>query len=239
MLKTMKVADVSEGSAVKMKRLLPSRKQRSANPFLRIDHFNIREGGFPNQVHHGFEGLFYLFSGSIHHEDSMANYFDIDAGGAEIFTAGAGLLHSEMAESDARGIRVWIDLPDDKKHMKPKYQRFEVTSFPETSNNSVSVRTIVGKGSPLCPQANVEVFDITLSEKSVYKYMIPENFNGFLYVVVGSVKVQGKVIGASETIYFESERSIAMLSTEGARVFLCFGEPNKNDMPQVQSYDTV
>ena len=239
MLDIAESGKVVEGKSMGMKRVVPMRRRSHKTPFLRIDHFNTQEGGFPNQVHHGFEGLFYLFSGKIHHEDSIGNYFDIEAGGVELFTAGAGLLHSELIEHHAHGIRIWIDLPDDKKHMSPSYQRFEVDALPEESNCSVFVRTIVGKGSPVKPQLNVDIFDITLCAKSVYKYDIPEKFNGFLYVIVGSIKIKGKVINASETIYFENDRDIAMLSNTGARVLICFGEPHGDEVQHLQSYKVI
>jgi len=239
MLGTLKANIIAEGKSLKIKRVLPARTQCNKTPFLRIEHFNAKEGGFPNQVHHGFEGLFYLFSGMVHHEDSIGSNFDIEAGGVELFTTGAGLLHAELVENDADGVRIWIDLPDDKKHIPPSYQRFEVDALPEESNSSVSVRMIVGKGSPVKPQLNVEILDIILSGKSVYKYDIPENFNGFLYVVVGSIKIKGKVINASETVYFENERNIAMLSNADARVLICFGEPHGDEVHRTQSYEVI
>ncbi len=239
MLDVLRAKPVIEGKSVKIKQILPSRKCRNLNPFLRIDHFNIDQGGFPNQLHHGFEGIFYLFSGEIHHEDSMANFFDIKPGGAELFTAGAGLIHAELVENKAHGIRVWIDLPEDKKYMKPSYQRFEALDFPEVTSKGVCVRTVVGEGSPLKPQTNVEMLDVTLCSKSVFKYIIPENFNGFLYVVVGSIKIKGKVIQASEMICMKSGDDIVMLSNTGARVLLCFGEPHEGKLSHAQSYDTI
>ncbi|HID37863.1 MAG TPA: pirin family protein [Ghiorsea sp.] len=239
MLDAFQVKTTVEGKSVKIKRIVPARKRNNKTPFLRIEHFNAQDGGFPNQVHHGFEGLFYLFSGKVHHEDSIGSKVDIESGGVELFTTGAGLLHAELVEHKAHGIRIWIDLPDDKKHMPPSYQRFEVGALPEESNSSISVRTIVGKGSPVKPQLNVDIFDITLSGKSAYKYNIPEKFNGFLYVVEGSIKIKGKVINASETVYFENERDIAMLSNTGARVLICFGEPHGGEVEFAQAYVVI
>jgi redox-sensitive bicupin YhaK (pirin superfamily) len=101
------------------------------------------------------------------------------------------------------------------------------------------VRTIVGKGSPVRPLTNMNLLDIVLGKKSVYKYDIPEGFNGFLYVVVGSVKVNGKEVGASETVYFKNNQqieSLAILTQQGARVLVCFGEPHGEPIHVQSSY---
>ena len=239
MLEVLKTTPVLEGQAVRQKRIVPNRKLAHLDPFIRVDHFYILSGGYAKQVHHGFEGLLYLFSGSVNHEDSIGNFFNIEAGGGQLFNAGQGLMHAEIAEQKAHGIRIWIDLPAELKHTPPEYLEFGADDIPEERNASIIKRTIVGQGSPVQPHTNMDVLDVVIGKKSVYKYDIPEGYNGFLYVVVGQIKVNGQELGASETFYFKGDpntEALAILTHQGARVLICFGEPHGNEIHVQASY---
>ncbi len=239
MIEIAKITPVLEGENVRQKRIVPNKKLRHLDPFIRVDHFYILDGGYAKQVHHGFEGLLYLFSGSVHHEDSLGNFFNIEAGGGQLFNAGQGLVHAEIAKQKAHGIRIWIDLPSELKHMKPEYLEFNADDIPVERNSSIIQHTIVGQGSPVQPQTKMDVLDVTIGKKSVYKYDIPEGYNGFLYVIVGQVKVNGKEIKASETFYFKDDmdtKALAILTHQGGRVLICFGEPHGDDIHAQASY---
>ena len=239
MIGVAKTIPVLEGQAVRQRRIVPNKKLPHLDPFIRVDHFHILGGGYAKQVHHGFEGLLYLFSGSINHEDSIGNFFNIEAGGGQLFNAGQGLVHAEIAEQKAHGIRIWIDLPHDLKHMNPEYLEFSSDDIPVERNASVIEKRIIGKGSLVKPQTNMEVFDVVIGKKSVYKYDIPEGYSGFLYVVVGQVKVNAQEIGASETFYFKGDadtKALAILTHQGARMMICFGEPHGGEINVQTSY---
>ena len=239
MLEIAKTTPVLEGQAVRQKRIVPNRKLPHLDPFIRVDHFYILGGGYAKQVHHGFEGLLYLFSGSVKHEDSVGNFFNIEAGGGELFNTGQGLIHAEIAEQKAHGIRIWIDLPSGLKYMNPEYLGFSADDIPVARNASIMERCIVGKNSPVKPQTNMDMLDVVMGKKSVYKYDIPDGYNGFLYVVVGQVKVNGREINASETFYFKDDantRALSILTHQGARVLICFGEPHGNEIHAQASY---
>jgi redox-sensitive bicupin YhaK (pirin superfamily) len=204
-----------------------------------VDHFIILKGGYAKQIHHGFEGLLYLFSGDLYHEDSIGNFYNMGAGDGELFNTGQGLIHAELTEKKVHGIRIWIDLPPTDKHDSPTHFPFSESDIPVDERHSLIVKTIVGQGSPVKPLTKMNLLDIVLGKKSVYKYDIPKGFNGFLYVVVGNVKVNGKEVGASETIYVKDDpqtEALAILTHQGARVLVCFGEPHHGSI-HVQSSD--
>ena len=229
MIEIAKTTPVLEGQAVRQKRIIPNKKLRHLDPFIRVDHFHILGGGYAKQVHHGFEGLLYIFSGSVQHEDSLGNFFNIEAGGGQLFNAGRGLVHSEIAEQKVHGIRIWIDLPSDLKHMNPEYLEFSEDDLPVERNATVIEKRIIGGRSPVKPQTKMDVLDVVIGKKSVYEYDIPEGYSGFLYVVVGQVKVNGKEMNASETFYFKDDvdtKALAILTHQGARIMICFGEPH-------------
>ncbi|RMH38120.1 MAG: pirin family protein, partial [Gammaproteobacteria bacterium] len=112
---------VPEGDGVTVQRLMPVPGLRHFDPFVLWDHFDIAGGGFPPHPHRGFEAITWLFSGAMHHKDNLGNAGTIHAGGAQRFTAGRGITHSEMPESAAAGIQLWINLPQRLKSIEPDY----------------------------------------------------------------------------------------------------------------------
>jgi redox-sensitive bicupin YhaK (pirin superfamily) len=117
--------ETMEGDKVIVKRLFPVAGLRNHDPFVLWDHFEVAAGsGFPPHPHRGFEAITYLFSGNMSHEDNLGNSSIIGPGGAQRFSAGKGIIHSEMSggEEPARGIQLWINLPKRLKHIDPDYQ---------------------------------------------------------------------------------------------------------------------
>jgi len=102
---------VPEGDGVEVKRLMPVANLRNFDPFVLWDHFDIEGGGFPNHPHRGFEAITYMFDGGMKHKDNLGNQGTVFAGGAQRFTAGKGIVHSEMPDGKAAGIQLWINLP--------------------------------------------------------------------------------------------------------------------------------
>lgn len=146
--KTSSAVETMEGSGAKVKRLFPIRADlMNYDPFVLWDHFELAPGaGFPEHPHRGFEAITYLFSGSIEHKDNLQNQSKVYAGGAQRFTAGKGIVHSEMPAKNttSTGIQLWINLPRKLKKVEPDYQQVDAENIPEHIINGVRVRTIVG-----------------------------------------------------------------------------------------------
>ncbi len=234
-MRITKAIAIFEGQSVRGRRLMPTVDIPSFDPFIRMEHFVIGQGGFPNQPHYGFEGLFYLFSGALHHDDNLGNHEDVGAGGIELFNTGYGLLHAEMVKEKAHGIRIWFDLPAHLKFLEPSYQSCEAEEIPLDQNLGVIVRTILGERSPVQSQTDANVSDVTMRAKSVYMWDVPQGFQGFVYVVVGSIKIDGKVVRQSEAVFYEDATSLPILTHSGARIMICFARPHGESV-EVPSY---
>ena len=141
------VVKTIEGDGARVNRLFPIRRQlMNYDPFVLWDHFELAPGaGFPEHPHRGFEAITYLFSGGIEHKDNLGHQSTVYAGGAQRFTAGSGITHSEMpaGESLSKGIQLWINLPRHLKQIDPAYQQIDAQDFTEELVNSVRVKTIV------------------------------------------------------------------------------------------------
>ena len=136
-MKKVVALTVPEGDGVMVKRLMPRQGLMNFDPFVLMDHFDIEGGGFPDHPHRGFEAITYMLDGGMQHVDNLGNKSVVYAGGLQRFTAGKGLVHSEMPQGRAQGIQLWINLPKRLKQMQPSYQQVDAEDIPSDSNDGV------------------------------------------------------------------------------------------------------
>ncbi len=83
--------------------------------------------GFGKHPHKNMEIITYVVDGELSHQDSMGNKEALSAGDVQYLSAGTGITHSEMNDSDkqARFLQIWIIPP--KEYTEPIYgsQRYE------------------------------------------------------------------------------------------------------------------
>jgi len=217
---------VPEGEGVEVKRLMPVANRRNYDPFVLWDHFDIAAGGFPDHPHRGFEAITYMFAGGMQHADNLGNRGTVHGGGAQRFTAGRGIVHSEMPDGHAAGIQLWINLPQRLKGVDPEYQQVERNEIPESKVEGGSIRTIVGKDGPIELKTDVEYLDVSLDASGVLTRPISDRFRGFIYVVEGSITLNGEVADAGAAAFVDSENALSIASIEGGRFMWCFGKPH-------------
>jgi len=215
---------VPEGDGVEVKRLMPVANLRNYDPFVLWDHFDISGGGFPDHPHRGFEAITYMFAGGMQHADNLGNRGTVHGGGAQRFTAGRGIVHSEMPDGHAAGIQLWINLPQKLKGIDPDYQQVEKDEIPESLFEGGVVRTIVGEGGPIRLKLDVEYLDVSLNAGASLSRPVPDGFRGFIYVVEGSINVNGEAADTGVAAYVDSESSLSISSIEGGRFMWCFGK---------------
>jgi len=215
---------VPEGDGVEVKRLMPVANLRNFDPFVLWDHFDISGGGFPNHPHRGFEAITYMFDGGMKHKDNLGNQGTVFGGGAQRFTAGKGIVHSEMPDGKAAGIQLWINLPKRLKGIEPDYQQVEM--IPEETLDGVSIYTIVGEGSSIQLKTDIEYLDVSLEKGVNWKRTIPEGMCGFVYVVEGSLTLKGEILHAGQAAFIEQEEELELLAGKASRVMWCFGSPH-------------
>lgn len=230
----MQAQTVPEGDGVTVKRLMPIHGMRNFDPFVLWDHFDIGPGnGFPDHPHRGFEAITYLFDGGMQHADNLGNRSVVRGGGAQRFTAGRGLVHSEMPDSDgANGIQLWINLPSQLKGLDPGYQQVNEGAFPQEEIEGGSIRTLVGAGSPLALHTAVEYLDIRLQAGARLQRSVPEEYRGLLYTVAGQLQVQGERLPAGSAMFFEEATTLTIEATEPSRLMWCFGRPHGEPIHQ-------
>ena len=221
---------VPEGAGVTVKRLMPIHGLRNFDPFVLWDHFDIEDGGFPDHPHRGFEAITWLFTGGMRHKDNLGNEGTIHADGAQRFTAGHGIVHSEFPDGLASGIQLWINLPKRLKSMPPSYQQIDVIE-PE-SFEGAEIRTIVGKHGAVTLQTAVEYMDIRLAAGATFTRTIPASFRGIVYVVSGGIKAGNQQVMQAGALLVEDEASLSIVAKDATHILWCFGLPHSEPIIQ-------
>lgn len=232
--------EMTEGAGVRVKRLFPITQQRmNFDPFVLWDDFRIQQGaGFPTHPHRGFEAITTLFQGSIRHEDNLGNDSTVTEGGAQRFTAGRGLEHSEMPsdESETHGIQLWINLPQRLKTIEPEYQQVDVAEMPVYATEGGQVKVIVGDEGPVSLNTPVRYLEVTLEAGGTFLEQMPSGFRGFIYVVDGTLQLSNRLLNSAGVAFYEAPALIKVRAETKARFMACFGRPHGEPIRQWGPY---
>lgn len=185
--------------------------------------------------HAGFETVSLLLEGEMGDEGHK-----MKGGDFQLMTAGSGIIHTETIQKIAkmRLLQLWLNLPKKDRAAVPRLQELPLEHVPSLSENGVSIRlysgTLAGLTSPVQNYSPIIVADITLAAGTTTVQQIPANYNNFLYVINGSIKVGGGVEGKQLyqdqvgwlDLFDDAEESDLQLNTEeGARFILYAGKP--------------
>ena len=228
--------EMSEGDGVDVNRLFPvSSKMMNYDPFVLWDNFNLGpERGFPTHPHRGFEAITYMFTGSIEHKDNLGNHSTVTAGGAQRFTAGKGLEHSELPDSEvnSNGIQLWINLAKSQKTMEPDYQQVDEENIPNIDIDGGNIRVIVGDESPVKLQTAVRYLSVKLESGASLNEKVPQAFRGFIYVISGKLEVNSEKVNKREAYFFEKIESLDITALIESHFMLCMGKPHGEPIRQ-------
>lgn len=219
--------ETDEGTGAWIRRVFPTIYLPHLDPFMLLDEFYLNPPAtIPDQPHRGFEALTYMLGGAFHHRDNLGNDSIVSAGGAQHFSAGKGIVHSELPGSPHlnHGLRLWINLPLGLKNMKPDYQQVDLYAFPERRAKNVYIRTIVGKRSPMRIHTPICYLDVTLEHGAVFQETINRNWRGLIYVLENRVHFDGVELARGEALVLEGGKLKATASNK-ARFVLIAGVP--------------
>ena len=189
--------------------------------------------------HAGFETVTLLLEGTLGDEPHA-----MTAGDLEMMTAGKGIIHTEVITKKERFrlLQLWLNLPKDQRRALPRVQRLTAEHVPTRVTNGGTVRvysgTFANLTSPLKNHTPVIIAELTMRPGAVMTELIPANFNTFLYVIGGSVRIgeDGDEVLNEQVAWLDrntsSESSELMLTAgeEGARIVLYGGEPQDHEI---------
>jgi len=222
-----------------VRRSLPRVKKRSIGPFIFWDHMGpvVLQGEKNMKVrahpHIGLSTLTYLFSGEILHRDSLMNEQIIKPGEVNWMTAGSGIVHSERAESKAEpmlleGLQLWLALPKEHEEVDPSFSHFKEQNLPLVTEDSLRLRIVAGewegKSSPVKVYSPLFLLSGWAKASKFYSKNLDEDQEAALYVVSGSLEVEGAGYEKHSMIVFKKGSKVEFKALEESEFILFGGE---------------
>jgi redox-sensitive bicupin YhaK (pirin superfamily) len=140
--------------------------------------------------HAGFETVSLLLEGGMGDDAHR-----MKSGDFEIMTAGSGIVHTETIDKAAkmRLLQLWVNLPKKDRRATPRVQDLPLEHVPALNENGVQIKlysgSLSGLTSPVENYVPMIIADISIEAGVTTVQEIPANYNTFLYVIEGGVKV--------------------------------------------------
>ena len=152
-------------------------------------------------------------------------------------TAGRGIIHGEnvMTKGKVRLLQLWLTLPKDQRWTAPDFQTIQADAVPIRREAGVEARIYSGaSGSHRSATRNhvpVTMTEITMGPHTSIDQELPTSYNGFAYLINGSVQVGGAVLNRGQVGWLDRPKDegtsiLHVVSGEdGARLVLYAGQP--------------
>lgn len=180
--------------------------------------------------HAGFETVTLVLDGN----DDM-----FKKGSMEMMTAGKGVIHTEeiTQKTKARILQLWLTLPPEKRWTQPFLQEIDAQNVPTFKNGNDEIKVFSGSAygltSPISNNTPVTIVDFSLTPNATTTQQVPASYNGFIFVLDGSVFVGNTEIKKGESGWMnktneQGESEITYLAGSGGARFVFYaGEPQK------------
>jgi len=214
-------------------------KFASQDPFIMLadDRIELPAGSTAGEAHPhaGFETVTFVLEGSL--RDRVEG--SLETGDVQWMTAGSGVIHSEdvVPQGKTRILQLWLTLPHADRWTAPRFETVARDDAPVRRAPGVEVRVYSGSsGEARSSTRNyvpVTLADISLAARATVEQDLPASYNGFAYVLEGSVRAghDDTPLGAGQVGWLDRDggrgsSSLRLVAGDaGARVVLYAGEP--------------
>lgn len=239
------------GDGFKTHSMLPMSDMSTAtSPFLVMGYTekypftpSTHQRGVGMHPHRGFETVTIVYEGELEHRDSKGNHGTIGQNEVQWMTAGRGIMHEEhhsKAFAQSGGnldmIQLWVNLPSHAKMVEPRYQELTEQNIAEVKlqDDQGLVRVIAGqyphgtkiaKG-PALTFSPMNLLDVRLNADKTVHFDFDPTWNNILFVLSGSVKIEGQEFSALQTVYLNQDiKDLEIEVLQDAKLLIASGEP--------------
>jgi len=177
--------------------------------------------GLDLHPHNNMEIVSIILEGALEHRDSLGNVQVINQGEVQVMTAGTGVYHAEYNHSeseDVKFLQLWI-FPREKG-LKPRYDQ-ELFEIQFSDNELITLVTPDNNQEDdiLWIHQDAYISTIKLLKESTFEYKIRIPGNGvFVFVIEGSVSVEGNQLNRRDAIAISDTASIQMKSIDESKL---------------------
>jgi redox-sensitive bicupin YhaK (pirin superfamily) len=223
----------------KVRRALPSRKQRKVGPWIFFDHagpatFKPGDGvDVRPHPHINLATVTYMFEGQFLHRDSIGSVQVIKPGDINLMVAGRGIVHSERTPPDLRAaghtlhaLQLWLALPEAEEEIAPGFYHYGASELPTTEVDGVALRVMMGSAYGL--SSPVKTFAETLYVEAHLKpgqrLTLPAAEERAVYLAKGSVTTSGTPIEEFTVAILEPGAEVTLEAVSDCRLAVIGGE---------------
>lgn len=174
------------------------------DPFILLmdDHLDIGERpvGGPHP-HAGFETVTLILDGAIYDRNEGGT---LHAGEVQWMTAGSGIIHNEdvKTKGKVRLLQLWLTLPKKERWTAPGFQAIHSHSIPVRHEPGAAIRVYSGSSrgvqSATRNRVPVTMVEISLEPRASADQEVPASYNGFAFVIDGSVQIGETVLNTGQ-----------------------------------------
>ncbi|WP_370678525.1 pirin family protein [Comamonas sp. GB3 AK4-5] len=176
--------------------------------------------GFGSHGHRDMEIVSYVMSGELSHKDSMGNEQVIAPGEVQRMTAGTGVVHSEHNHAPGQTthfLQIWL-LPSqqgqapgyEQKHFPDaqKHNQLRLVASPDGAEGSVHLN------------ADARIYATLMDGSAPLSLNLPAGRKGYVFVVAGSVQLNGYALSAGDAALLEQEPQLTLDQARNAELLV-------------------
>jgi redox-sensitive bicupin YhaK (pirin superfamily) len=209
-------------------------------PVMGLDLYRMSGPTFAPHPHAGFSAVSYVFedsTGGLRNRDSLGNDLVVEPGDLLWTQAGRGVVHDEFPAnngSTVHGVQLFVNMRSKHKGLPPQMFKVSAGEVPVAQDEAGNrIRVLSGQlgdlRSPIRPVEPFDFFDARLEK--TWKHAIRGGWNVMVFVLSGSVAIDGLVIGERQTLGVQSDGNgdeLLIEPTPGAHILWLSGrDPNE------------
>lgn len=169
----------------------------------------------PIHQHMDMEILGYVIDGPCYHNDNLRNILEVPSNSVQRMTSGTGIWHIEGNNSDKpiRYLQIW--LRPNKMGVKPQYDAYQF-DIEDKLNKFANIAS--QSNSPIIIQSDAIVTAGIFTEN--YTEKLDNKRKYYLYIVSGTVKINGNTSVEGDAYMFEQEDILEISDPDNSEVIL-------------------
>ena len=185
------------------------------------DDYVAASMGFGLHPHDNIEIITIILSGELEHQDSMGNKGIIHEGEVQVMSAGTGIRHSEYnpsSEKEVNLLQIWV-FPKERE-IEPRYDQ---KSFKDALKPNELTTLIAPEkdGDHLWINQDARFVMGAFDAGKQVDYQIKTPGNGaYVFVIEGSVELDGKTLNTRDAIGIEDVNTFGLLTKTDSRLLI-------------------
>ena len=174
------------------------------------DDFIDGHSGFGAHTHDNMEIITIVHKGTLTHQDSLGNSGKIKSGEVQYMSAGTGVTHAELNQSNepVHLYQIWI-FPDEQ-NLPPQYAQQDFSNSP--ANGLVPVASGQSKPGAIKIRANATIYTAKIDPGQIIRQSLTSGRGLFVYVKEGRININGTQFEKEDQARITDETDILLKS---------------------------